>query len=73
MDSLGARHVAPGHCLGNWAEVPELRVIDNTNLARFPGMGSKAVMVPEMEAFAKSHSLAFLCHAPKHLDLTGAP
>ena len=52
----------------HWAYVPKLCVIDNTNLARLRGLGSRAVMVPEMEAFAKSYGFAFLCHAPKHPD-----
>lgn len=51
-----------------WAYVPKICVIDNTNLARLRGLGSRAVMVPEMEAFAKAYGFAFLCHAPKHPD-----
>lgn len=52
----------------HWAYVPKLCVIDNTNLARLRGLGSKAVMVPEMEAFAKTYGFQFLCHARGHSD-----
>jgi transposase len=41
-------------------------IIDNTNLARLRGVGSSALIVPEMEAFAKTYSFIFVCHAPKH-------
>jgi transposase len=54
--------------LTHWGYAPGLCVIDNTNLARWRGLGSAAVMVPEMEAFAKAYGFAFLCHAPKHSD-----
>lgn len=57
-------HVA----LTYWGYAPEICVIDNTNLARLRGLGSQAVMVPEMEAFAKTYGFTFLCHAPKHPD-----
>src|SRR6185503_2990132 len=43
-------------------------VIDNTYLARWRGLGANAVMVPEMEAFAKAYGFGFRCHAPKHSD-----
>jgi transposase len=46
-----------GHC-----------VIDNTNLARLSGSGSNAVIVPEMEQFAKSYGFKFICHAIGHPD-----
>ena len=52
----------------HWAYTPKLCVIDNTNLARLRGLGSSAVMVPEMEAFAKAYGFAFLCHARGHSD-----
>ena len=54
--------------LTHWAYAPKICVIDNTNLARWRGLGSNAVMVPEMEAFAKAYGFGFLCHAPKHSD-----
>jgi transposase len=52
----------------HWGSAPRLCVIDNTNLARWRGLGSQAVIIPEMEAFAKAYGFRFLCHAPKHSD-----
>jgi transposase len=43
-------------------------IIDNTNLARLRGTGKNAVIVPEMEAFAKQYGFRFLCHAKGHPD-----
>ena len=43
-------------------------IIDNTNLARLRGLGAQAVIVPEMEAFAKSYAFRFICHARGHSD-----
>ncbi len=57
-------HVA----LTPWGYAAGICVIDNTNLARLRGLGSNAVIVPEMEAFAKSRGFVFLCHAPGHPD-----
>ena len=54
--------------LMHWGCAPRVCVIDNTNLARWRGLGSQAVMVPEMEAFAKMYGFRFLCHAPQHPD-----
>jgi transposase len=54
--------------LTHWGYAPRICVIDNTNLARWRGLGANAVMVPEMEAFAKAYGFGFLCHAPKHSD-----
>lgn len=54
--------------LVHWGYAPRVCVIDNTNLARWRGLGAQAVMVPEMEAFAKTYGFRFLCHAPKHSD-----
>jgi hypothetical protein len=54
--------------LMHWGYAPPICVIDNTNLARWRGLGSNAVMVPEMEAFGKAHGFRFLCHAPKPPD-----
>jgi transposase len=54
--------------LTHWGYAPRICVIDNTNLARLRGLGSKAVIVPEMEAFAKTYSFVFLCHGPGHSD-----
>ena len=41
-------------------------IIDNTNLARLRGTGKNAVIVPEMEAFAKGYGFRFCCHALDH-------
>jgi transposase len=41
-------------------------VIDNTNLARLRGAGKDAVIVPEMERFAKLFGFKFICHAIRH-------
>ncbi len=54
--------------LTHWGYAPRICVIDNTNLARWRGLGSNAVMVPEMEAFAKAYGFVFRCHAPGHSD-----
>ena len=54
--------------LTHWGYVPRICVIDNTNLARWRGLGAHAVIVPEMEAFGKAYGFRFLCHAPKHPD-----
>lgn len=54
--------------LVHWGCAPPVCVIDNTNLARWRGLGAQAVMVPEMEAFGKTYGFRFLCHAPKHAD-----
>lgn len=54
--------------LMHWGYAPRICVIDNTNLARWRGLGANAVMVPEMEAFARAYGFGFLCHAPKHSD-----
>jgi hypothetical protein len=54
--------------LMHWGFAPQICVIDNTNLARWRGLGSNAVMVPEMDAFGKAYGFGFLCHAPKHSD-----
>src|SRR5205814_5361724 len=54
--------------LSHWGYAPRICVIDNTNLARLRGLGSNAVIVPEMEAFAKAYGFSFRCHAPGHPD-----
>jgi transposase len=54
--------------LMQWGYAPRICVIDNTNLARWRGLGANAVMVPEMEVFARAYGFRFLCHAPKHSD-----
>lgn len=52
----------------HWGYAPPICVIDNTNLARLRGLGANAVIVPEMEAFAKAYVFRFLCHARGHCD-----
>ena len=54
--------------LMHWGYAPPVCVIDNTNLARWRGLGANAVMVPEMEVFARGYGFKFLCHAPRHSD-----
>jgi transposase len=54
--------------LMHWGCSAPLCIIDNTNLARLRGLGPNAVMVPEMEAFARQHGFAYRCHAPRHSD-----
>ena len=41
-------------------------VIDNTNLARMRGAGKRAVIVPELAAFAWRYGFKFVCHAIDH-------
>ncbi|MCP4755449.1 MAG: helix-turn-helix domain-containing protein [Proteobacteria bacterium] len=41
-------------------------IIDNTNLARLRGSGKNAVIVPEMERFARKYGFEFECHALNH-------
>ncbi len=43
-------------------------IIDNTNLARLRGSGKNALLVPEMEAFAKQYGFRFICHEIKHAN-----
>jgi hypothetical protein len=51
-----------------WGYAAPLCIIDNTNLARLRGAGANAVIVPEMEAFAKQYGFAYRCHALRHSD-----
>ncbi|MBI4650090.1 helix-turn-helix domain-containing protein [Candidatus Desantisbacteria bacterium] len=41
-------------------------IIDNTNLARLRGTGKNALIVPEMEQFAKQFGFKFACHEVGH-------
>jgi transposase len=52
--------------LSFWGYSARQCIIDNTNLARLRGVGSNAVIVPEMELFAKNLGFVFRCHALKH-------
>lgn len=49
-----------------WGWTAGVCVIDNTNLARLRGTGKNAVIVPEMEAFARRYGFEFLCHEKGH-------
>jgi len=54
--------------LRHWGYAPGQCIIDNTNLARLRGTGSQALIVPEMEAFAKQYGFQFRCHEKGHSD-----
>jgi len=41
-------------------------IIDNTNLACLRGARSRAVIVPEMNAFSRRYGFRFVCHAIMH-------
>jgi hypothetical protein len=49
-----------------WGYAARHCIIDNTNLARLRGAGSRAVIVPEMDAFAHARGFQFICHAINH-------
>jgi len=51
-----------------WGYAAALCIIDNTNLARLRGTGRDAVMVPEMERFAKQYGFKFVCHQLGHAN-----
>jgi transposase len=51
-----------------WGYAAPLCIIDNTNLARLHGTGARAVIVPEMEAFARQLGFRFLCHEKGHAN-----
>jgi hypothetical protein len=51
-----------------WGYAARQCIIDNTNLARLRGTGAKAIIHPEMEAFARQYGFAFRCHALRHSD-----
>lgn len=51
-----------------WGYAAPVCIIDNTNLARLSGSGGKAVIVPEMEQFARQYGFAFKCHEIKHAN-----
>jgi transposase len=54
--------------LSYWGYAPRQCIIDNTNLARLRGTGAQALIVPEMEAFAKQYGFQFRCHEKGHAD-----
>ena len=49
-----------------WGYSAPWGIIDNTNLARLRGAGKGAIIVPEMEAFARRYGFQFVCHAINH-------
>lgn len=51
-----------------WGYAAGTCIIDNTNLARLRGTGSAALIVPEMEAFAKQYGFRFVCHEIGHAN-----
>jgi len=51
-----------------WNYAAGICIIDNTNLARLRGTGKNAVIVPEMEQFAKQYGFAFVCHEIRHAN-----
>jgi len=52
--------------LMSWGAAAQRCIIDNTKLARLRGCGSRAVIVPEMAAFAERYGFQFVCHALRH-------
>jgi transposase len=51
-----------------WGYAAAQCIIDNTNLARLRGTGAQAVIVAEMEVFAKQCAFQFVCHEKGHPD-----
>jgi transposase len=51
-----------------WGWAAHQCIIDNTNLARLRGSGANALIVPEMEAFAKQYGFVFRCHEIRHCN-----
>jgi hypothetical protein len=51
-----------------WGYAAGQCIIDNTNLARLRGTGAQAVIVAEMEVFAKPYCFRFVCHEKGHPD-----
>jgi transposase len=54
--------------LMHWGYAAKQCVIDNTNLARLRGAGSRAIICPEMNAFSKRYGFHFVCHALDHAN-----
>jgi len=51
-----------------WGYSAPVCIIDNTNLARLRGTGKNAVIVPEMEQFARRYNFEFVCHKKGHAN-----
>ncbi len=45
-----------------WGSAASICIIDNTNLARLCGTGSRAIIAPEMEQFGLKYGFTFICH-----------
>lgn len=54
--------------LMHWGYSAKQCIIDNTNLARLRGVGSRAVIVPEMNAFSERYGFRFMCHEIRHAN-----
>lgn len=54
--------------LMHWGYSARQCIIDNTNLARLRGSGSRAVIVPEMASFADRYGYEFKCHEIRHAN-----
>ncbi len=54
--------------LSFWGYAAPICIIDNTNLARLHGTGSRAVIVDEMERFANQYGFKFVCHEKGHAN-----
>ena len=54
-----------------WGYAARNCIIDNTNLARLRGTGAEALIVPEMEAFARQYAFQFRCHEKGHANRKG--
>jgi len=54
--------------LSFWNYAAVVCIIDNTNLARLRGTGKNAVIVPEMEQFAKQYGFELVCHEVGHAN-----
>lgn len=51
-----------------WGYAASICIIDNTNLARLIGTGSRAIIAAEMEQFALKYGFKFVCHEIKHAN-----
>lgn len=51
-----------------WGYSAPACIIDNTNLARLRGTGANAILVPEMESFARRYGFEFRCHEKGHAN-----
>jgi len=51
-----------------WGYSARQCIIDNTNLARLRGTGKNALIVAEMESFARQYGFLFCCHEVGHAN-----